>query len=715
MEATVKGHDDFAEEKRASGLQPFLHDACVSVAAPSLCVSGRDGPVRDGADGFYHGDRRLLSRLEAAVDAVPAAPIASATGPDGEAVFLTVLRGLAELTPDPAVVLERRRTVVPGRLTERYTVRNSGGLTARLRLTLSAASDLATMEQVKSGRPGTAVRPQTRLDGAHWSDGAVTGTLTLSPPPDQCGAGPGDVVSMTYEIEVQPGAEWQAVLHCDAEHRDGDLFPAPPPGTRLWSLPEVTGPDRRLARWTTGSDRDLRGLVLCDPLRPQDVFLAAGAPWYLTLFGRDALWSARMLLPLGTELAAGTLRTLARRQGGAHVPGTEEQPGKILHEVRRDESGPDGIPIHLPPSYYGTADATPLWLILLHDAWRWGMPESEVASLLPHADAALTWLERYADADGDGFLEYADSTGRGMSNQGWKDSSDGIRFRDGRSATAPIALSEVQGYAHEAAVKAAALLDAFGRPAADKWRGWAREMRERFRASFWTEDDAGRYPAVALDRNKQPVDAVASNMGHLLGTGLLNPEESAQVARRLTDAGRGRSPSAGLDSGFGLRTLDAGSTGFNALGYHTGSVWPHDTAIAIHGLAREGFAAAAAGLATGLVRAAEQFDYRLPELYAGYSRDEQPRPAPYPASCHPQAWAAASAVLVLQSLFGLEADVPNRRLSHATRIAPGYEGLRMTGLRLAGRMFDISAGPDGRTEVHGLADFTVVPMDGGHG
>ncbi len=718
MEATVKAQDDFGGQDPAPRLQPFLHDACLSSAAPSLCVSGPDGALRGGADGFYHGDRRVLSYLDAVVDGVPMAPIGSATGADGEQVFRTVLRGVAEITPDPAVVLERRRTVTPGRLTEHCTVRNAGGLTARLRLTLGAAADLVTMDQVKSGRSWPRVPVTAGPEGVSWSDGLVFAELTLSPPPDRQEVREDGVAALTYDIELPPGAEWRAELRCEARHRDGDLFPAPRPGARHWSRPEVTGPDHRVARWAAGSDRDLRGLVLSDPLRPQDVFLAAGAPWYLTLFGRDSLWAARMLLPLGTAVAAGTLRTLARRQGTAHVPATEEQPGKILHEVRRDE--PAGG-LRLPPSYYGTADATPLWLILLHDAWRWGMPDEEVADLLPHAEAALTWLERHADADGDGFLEYADSSGHGLSNQGWKDSSDGIRFRDGRSATAPIALSEVQAYAYEAAVKAADLLDAFGRPGAERWRDWARELRHRFRAGFWTADEAGPYPAVALDGGKQRVDSLASNMGHLLGTGLLDPQEAARVAERLTPAGSasgadgGHAVPSAMDSGFGLRTLDAESAGFNALGYHTGSVWPHDTAIAVHGLAREGFAAQAAALADGLVRAAEQFDYRLPELYGGYARTDQPRPAPYPASCRPQAWAAAASFLVLQALFGLEADVPGKRLRHAERIAPGHEGLRVAGLRLGERTFEVAAGPDGRVTVHGLDDFTLVPVPGARG
>ncbi|WP_410169496.1 amylo-alpha-1,6-glucosidase, partial [Actinacidiphila rubida] len=377
----------------------------------------------------------------------------------------------------------------------------------------------------------------------------------------------------------------------------------------------------------------------------------------------------------------------------ADVPRTEEQPGKILHEVRRDEPGGPRAG-GLPPSYYGTADATPLWLILLHDAWRWGMPDAEVEALLPHAEAAWNWLERYADADGDGFLEYADSTGRGLSNQGWKDSSDGIRFRDGRPAVPPIALSEVQAYAYEAAVKSAALLDAFGRPGGERRRGWAAELRERFRARFWVEDAAGRYPAVALDGGKRAVDSLASNMGHLLGTGLLDPEEAALVARRLVG------PASGMDSGFGLRTLDAAAAGFNALGYHTGSVWPHDTAIAVHGLVRQGFTEEAGRLAAGLLGAAEQFGYRLPELFAGYPREEQPRPAPYPAACRPQAWAAASCVLLLQALFGLEADARAGSLRHAVRVPPGFEGVTLRGVRVAGRTFALSAAADGTISLH---------------
>ncbi|MEV7782681.1 glycogen debranching N-terminal domain-containing protein [Kitasatospora sp. NPDC088351] len=677
-------------------LQPFLHDAQLSVAAPSFCASRSDGQVGGGADGFYHGDRRFLSRLEIGVPGVPNAPVATAQGDDGQTTFVTVLRGLAELTADPAVTLERRRELRPGRLTERYTVRNAGGLTARLRLDLRAESDFAAMDEVKAGRDVPATAPAAHQDGLRWSEGPLTATLTVSPAPDHRAT---DTGVLGFDLELAPGASWQAVLECTAEHRDGDLFPAPSAGAAPWNTPEVTGRDHHLAHWIDRSHRDLRGLLLSDPLRPEDHFLGAGAPWFLTLFGRDPLWAARMMLPFGTDLAAGTLRTLARRQGRAVDPATEEQPGKILHEVRREEQHLDAGS-QLPPCYYGTADATPLWITLLHDAWRWGLPGDQVEELLPYAESALTWLEHHADADGDGFLEYVDTSGTGLSNQGWKDSSDSIRFRDGRIADAPIALSEVQGYAHEAAVAAATLLDAFGRPGADRWRQWAEDLRLRFRAHFWAEDAHGPYPVVALDRDKRKVDSIASNMGHLLGTGLLDEEESALVARRLT--------APGMDSGFGLRTLDADAAGFNPLGYHTGSVWPHDSAIAVHGLARAGLHDAAAPLAAGLVRAAAAFDQRLPELFAGHPRGQYARPVPYPASCRPQAWAAASSVLVLQALLGLEADAPNRRLRVRSHITPGYEALRVTGLTVAGLPIEVSTDHTGAIDLRAPEGFTTT-------
>ncbi|WP_419999981.1 glycogen debranching N-terminal domain-containing protein [Streptomyces boninensis] len=686
---------------KTSALQPFLHDSCITLHAPSFTASRPDGQLRDGADGFYHGERRALARLEISADRVPAAPVAGGSEGADRALFRTVLRGVAESTADPAVVLERRRTTAPGRLTESLRVVNSGRIPALIRLTVAAATDLASMEQVKSGTPVAPVPAKVEIaTGAAllWIGDTVSVRLASTPAPTGIEAGP-EHGRLHYDIALPPGESWTAELVCTAEDAEGEPFPAPIAESAPWRTPQLRSADRRFDDWLRVSHADLRRLLLADPDRPQDVFLAAGAPWFATLFGRDSLWAARMLLPLGTDLAASTLRVLARRQGTATDPRTQEQPGKILHEVRRAGLRLPQHRLDTPPVYFGTVDATPLWVTLLHDAWRWGLDPAEVERLLPYAEAALAWMRDHGDADGDGFLEYVDVTGRGLANQGWKDSGDAIRFRDGRLAEPPIALCEVQAYAYEAARGGASLLRAFGRPGADGWEEWAARLKSRFRSAFWAEDDHGPYPAVALDREKRRVDSVTSAFGHLLGTGLLDQDESALLAKRLAGPD--------LDAGFGLRTLSSDSGGYNPLGYHIGSIWPHDTAIAVHGLTRAGHPGTAASLATGLIRAAGGFDGRLPELFAGYGTDAGARPVPYPASCRPQAWAAASAVLVLQSLLGLSADVPGGTLTVAAQVPRDLRPLHVVGLEAGGRPLEFTVAADGAADVVAAAGLTV--------
>ncbi|MDR0359248.1 MAG: amylo-alpha-1,6-glucosidase, partial [bacterium] len=418
----------------------------------------------------------------------------------------------------------------------------------------------------------------------------------------------------------------------------------------------VTADDPRVPSLLIRSLADADALRMAVPQAPRDVFLAAGAPWFLTLFGRDSIWAARLLLPFGWQLAAGTLRALAAFQGHRADTETAEAPGKIPHELRRF-----GI-------YYGTIDATPLWICLLHDAWRWGMPEAEVAALLPALRAALEWMRDWGDSDGDGLLEYIDDSGHGLANQGWKDSGDSVRFADGKIAAAPVALCEVQGYAHEAALRGADLLSALGAGGAGeaaRWREWAAGLAAAFRAAFWVADATGSYPALALDAEKRPVDSLTSNIGHLLGTGLLSRAEEALVAGRVV--------APDMDSGFGLRTMSARNGGYNPLSYHCGSVWSHDTAIVLRGLFRSGHASAATTLADGLLAAASGFGWRLPELYSGQARADAPWPTPYPAACRPQAWSAAAAGALVQALLGLDADVP-----------AGTVTLRPPGVRLSG-------------------------------
>ena len=397
--------------------------------------------------------------------------------------------------------------------------------------------------------------------------------------------------ALVWEADVPAGGRRDWTVDVTVRRTSDTVF-GPDPGGHLvdWGEVRVAATDRRLDLVVDHSFADLAELVLADPDSPGDPFAAAGTPWYLTLFGRDSLWAASLTLPFGTDLAAGTLRTLARRQGRTDDPSTEEQPGKILHEVR---SAPidDPVKTHLPPLYYGTVDATPLWVRLLHDAWRWGLADDVVHELRPHLDAALGWVRRAATDSPDGFLRYVDSTGTGLANQGWKDSGDAMRRRDGTIAPPPIALVETQAYA-VAAVNGAADLweEVFGEDGAEL-RAWAADLADRVRRRFWVEDADGPYLAMALDHDGTPVDGVGSNMGHVLGTGTLNAEESALVAARLTGPD--------LLGPYGVGTLGRANPAYNPIGYHTGSVWTHDTAIAALGLVRDGHAGEGAGVVAG--------------------------------------------------------------------------------------------------------------------
>ncbi|MFE0512500.1 glycogen debranching N-terminal domain-containing protein [Streptomyces sp. NPDC058964] len=665
--------------------QPFIHDAVINLDAPTLVLSSPDGQISKAAEGFYASDTRLLSRLVLTVGGREPEPVAAHSRDARHTRFLAVHRQDADLTPDPTVLVERVRAA--GRDCERITVTNHARRHTTLTLRLEAACDLSDMSEVKAGRPRAALPATVSGSGLTWkAAGQQAVTLTAIPAPHQ--SEPGHAPALSWNVELAPGQSWAASLTLEAPAQTARTRPpavaAPLPGPPPWSSPQVTCADPRLSRLLGRSLDDLSALLLADPRDPSDRFLAAGAPWYLTLFGRDSLWAARMMLPLGTELAAGTLRALARRQGTAHDPATEEQPGKIMHELRRDASST------LPPLYYGTVDATLLFVTLLAEAWRWGMPEDQVAALVPAAERALDWMRHYADADGDGFVEYLKLRNTGLTNQGWKDSEDAVQSATGRLAEPSIALAEVQGYAYEAALAGADLLEAFGRPGAEQWREWALSLAHRFRSAFWVEDGHGPFVAIALDGAKRPVEGVASNMGHLLGTGILAPDECAVVAHRLSLPD--------MDCGWGLRTMSAEARGFNPLGYHTGSVWAHDTAIVVAGLAQTGHAHVAASLLGGLLEAASAFDYRLPELHAGEQHRPGDRPVPYPAACRPQAWAAAAGVNLLTSLLGLRPDLPSGVVHLSPLDAPAIGPLRADGLRLGTASVTVTV--DGQRKGH---------------
>ncbi|MDG4808432.1 glycogen debranching N-terminal domain-containing protein [Micromonospora sp. WMMD1120] len=683
-------------------LQPLLHELAGAVLAPTSALGDATGQIRPtGVQGVFHADARVLSRAELRVDERELEGLTRGDdGPHG-ARFVSLARWLGDPTPDPTVRVDRLRRVTRDGLTEELRIVSTATVGVRATVTIDLGCDLAPIETVKSGGTAAALEAKTGHPGAlTWSANGITVTVT-APGADLHATGErATTPRLAWPVDLPPGGE--TVLSWQLTVEDPRAVVVGPAGEPEWSRPEVTADDRRLVRLLHRSLDDLRGLRLAETGAPADVFLAAGVPWFLTLFGRDSLWAARMMLPLGTDLAAGTLRVLARRQGTRVDPATGEAPGKILHELRRHEFAVPGNGLRLPPAYYGTVDATMLWVNLLHDAWRWGLPAEQIEPLLPHLEAALGWLGEHADPDGDGLVEYVDTTGHGLSNQGWKDSGDAVRFHDGTLASAPIVLAEVQGYAHEAAVNGAALLDAFGRPGGDRWREHAAGLVRRFRDSFWVDGRYGPQPALALDRDKRPVDSLTSNIGHLLGTGLLDGDEEAQVARLLTtDA---------LAGGFGLRTMATDDAGFSPLSYHCGSIWTHDTAIVLGGLARAGHREAALGLAEGLLGAAEAFDYRMPELYGGDDRALLTRPVPYPAACRPQAWAAAGAVLLLQAAAGLYPDVPNGTVQLTPLAGPELGALHVANLRVAGAPVTVTVDRTGNATVTNLpTSLTQLP------
>lgn len=658
-------------------LQPLLHDSVVVLTAPSQAWSTADGDVDGiGIHGFFHSDLRVLDRIGLAVAGSTLEHIATA-GPDAAtAVFTSLARGLDDSTADPRVRIERIREVRAGVLSETIVVSNA--LRAPIATTVSVAvrGDFSPMQVVKAGLSGAEHPVETTVDGSTLTfvSGPVTAVLRAD------GArvdSDGAAATLRWDLEV--AGSGTTTLSWEIAVDDPTAVVAGAGPSADWAAFQASTGDSRLAAWLERALADLQSLRMTTTARPDDVFLAAGAPWFFTLFGRDSIWAARMLLPLGTDLAASTLRVLAALQGTETVGETAEQPGKIMHELRPSALTIPGEGVVLPPLYYGTVDATALWITLLHDAWRWGMPAAEVEALLPALEAALLWMRDHGDSDGDGFLEYVDTTGHGLANQGWKDSGDSIQWNDGTLADGPIALCEVQGYAYEAALGGAALLEAFGRDGAAEWRDWAAALKARFAASFWIDDPAGAYPAIALDASKRRVDSVTSNIGHLLGTGILEDGQAELIARRLA------SPE--LASGYGLRTMSSAAGGYWPLSYHGGSVWAHDTAIAITGLAREGFAAEAEQLSDGLLTAAAGFGYRMPELHSGDSTEQTAAPIPYPAACRPQAWSAAAAVAVLSARLGLTADAPAGRFGVTPGAAAANTHVR--GLRFAGETRDI--------------------------
>jgi glycogen debranching enzyme len=448
---------------------------------------------------------------------------------------------------------------------------------------------------------------------------------------------------------------------------------------------------------------DLRLLINAGP-EPGDRYIAAGVPWFSCLFGRDSIITSLQLLAVRPQVAQNTLRILARLQATTVDDYHDAQPGKILHELRTGELARTGEIPHTP--YYGTVDATPLWLVLLDQYQRWTGDDELVDQLWPNAIAALGWIDNYGDSDNDGFVEYERHSARGLSNQGWKDSADSIRFRDGRLAAGAIALVEVQGYVFAARRGLARLARLRGDTVFAKDQETAAEkLRESFEDAFWMPE-ADTY-ALALDGQKNQVDAIASNAGHALWTGIATAERAESVARVLTTGA--------MWSGWGIRTLSSEMVGYNPIGYHLGTVWPHDNAICAAGFARYGLSHESRKVAGALLEATVHFrEARLPELFCGFDRGHSPLPVPYPVACSPQAWAAAALFQIVAATLGMQPDAHRHRLELLRPSLPeSLPELRLRNVRVGDALVDIAfTGQDGTTSVEvkrrtGDVDVTV--------
>ena len=515
----------------------------------------------------------------------------------------------------------------------------------------------------------------------------------------------GDVEGATvrYRIELGPRESWDVrldvvvsmdgheVIPQAVERRFGEERSAVSESLAAWELrvPQIRASWEALHRSFGQSVADLASLRMRGDGRAGIGLLpAAGMPWFMTVFGRDTLITSLQTLLFGPELARGALSVLADLQATGDDASIDAEPGKIVHEVRHGKAAEKWF-----PRYYGSVDATPLYLVLLSEVWRWTDDTPLVRGLREPAMKVLEWIDKYGDRDGDGFVEYERRTERGLENQSWKDSGDSQRFADGSLAKTPIAPAEVQGYVYDAKLRTAELAREVWRDAAlaDRLEREAAELKARFDEAYWVEERGGYY-ALALDRDKKRVDSMCSNMGHLLWSGIVPEEKAAAVVDRLMGED--------LWSGWGVRTMSAADAAYNPLSYHNGTVWPHDNSIVAAGLARYGRWPEAHRIIRVTIAAARHFGYQLPEVFAGLHRSETGFPIAYPTAARPQAWAAGAPVLLLQLLLGLKPDTRNNRLETVAPDAlPSWAGsVRLSGVRAFDRPWDIHL-EDGRVRV----------------
>ena len=676
----------------------------------TFCICDDIGDLGGETSGFFAEDTRFLSRLELFVNGERPLLLSSGKVEYFSAAFYLrnpVVEGLVQDT----LSIVRERFVGRG-LQDHLVLRNEGTEAVAFELTLEVGTDFADIISVKEHDfalgdpanarplpPPAAVRYDPGGNQLVLEEGAPDGAKTqvlLSKQGEPAGAG------MRFQLQLAPREEWdlrldvvtsldgQETAPLAVERHFGEERAHVQESLSVWNLrvPRLSTRRDDLRLSFGQSVADLASLRMRDGELVVEQLPAAGMPWFMTVFGRDTLITGLQTMLLGPELAIASLAALTKLQAQADDPSIDAEPGKIVHELRRGRAAETWF-----GRYYGTVDATPLFLVLLGEVWRWTADAELAERYREPALAALRWIDEFGDRDGDGFVEYERRSARGLENQSWKDSGDSQRFHDGSFARAPIAPCEVQGYVYDAKLRMAQVArDAWGDAAlADRLEAEAAELRRRFDEAFWVEDRGGFY-ALALDGDKRPVDSLTSNIGHLLWSGIVGPERVDRIVDQLMGAP--------LWSGWGVRTMSSRDAAYNPLSYHNGTVWPHDNSLIAWGLAREGRWPECQRIVRRMLEAAAHFDWQLPEVFSGLRRADTPFPIAYPTAARPQAWAAGTPVLLLQLLLGLQPDRARQLLeSVAPRELPAWVGdARLSGVRAFDRQWDVRLA-DGRVSV----------------
>ena len=595
----------------------------------TFLVADAAGQITGGEHGLYNRDTRFLDRYCWSLGEDIQALLVYSPRPDTLNVHYALIEG-----PSQVLGVQRQLEVRADGIKDILELQNTGFEPQDVTLKLTVAGDFADMFEARGWDKLERMPVKLQKEGETFAlryeaqDGAKVGAvLGPSQSPDEM-----QEDALVFKLTLAPKAAHTLSVAVTLQTLGEDY---PGMGYEGWleGFPAAESLSQRHQEVLTQAQQDLRALLLFTKHGP---YLAAGIPWYVAAFGRDALLAASMLLPHHPEVAEGVLRYLAAYQGKKYDAVTAEAPGKIMHELRFGELTRLGDTPFGP--YYGTVDATALFVMLLRQLYGQTDDLTLVRELRPHWEAALTWMTEIADGDGDGFLEFSGAGEKGLAVQTWKDSWDSLSHRDGRLAEGAIAGSEVQGYAYAAYRAAADFYGALGQSGeAQSWRERAEGLKTLFHERFWL-DELQTY-ALALDGDKCPLEVQNSNAGQLLWTGIVPDNIAPKLVKTLfSDANW---------SGWGVRTLGKGEVRYNPVSYHNGSVWPHDTSLIAGGLARYGFRDEAAQIRTALYDlASSQLDHRLPELVAGYPRTEAP-PVPYPVACRPQAWDAAALLYLL--------------------------------------------------------------------